>query len=429
MSYQLSIRSACLFLTGGFVASIVCAQAPAAPAGITVNDTVVGTPAARATGFEAGGVPGSDEFSPAGLRLGSGNVLFTPTLSVGFGTNDNLTLTSGSKPSSTFVSIAPTLVLSSQYGTGKYSLGYQGESLKYLSATAYNIENQEVAASGSHDLDTRFALNWRAAYQNRYDPVGSTDRAGSIKPDRWEANNLTVSGRYGAEEATGNIEGEVGYFDKQYTNNRLNTAGADYKSLNAAGRFLYRVGPATRLLTEYRHTQFDYRLNTNNLDNVEQRLLVGARWNATAATSGEFKIGYLNKDYATVRKSFKGTTWEGGFRWTPLTYSSVDVNTGRGATDATGNDADYITNNFLSLGWTHNWRSSFSTRLGLNTSRTNYVGGSRKDKTNEWVLGASYVISRWARVSAEAKIAERNSSNDFYDYRRNLMTIRLDLAY
>lgn len=429
MTYSNSIRAACL-LSLGLAAHAVYAQAPAAPAGATANATAVGTATAQASGFEAAGVPSSGDFAPGSIRLGNGNVMFTPTLAVGFGVNDNLTLTSNkNRPNSSFYTIAPTLVLSSQYGPNQLSLGYQAEATQYSSYSAFNTENQELAASGSHDLDTRFALDWRAAYQNRYDPVGSTDTAGSAKPDRWEANNLIVAGRYGAEQATGNIEGEIGAYDKQYLNNRTTTAGSDYKSINVVGRFLYRVAPATRVLTEYRHTQFDYRLKSTNLDNVEQRLLVGARWTATAATSGEFKIGYLNKDYARERKSFKGTTWEGGFRWAPLTYSTLDVSLGRGANDSTGFAADYITNNFLSLGWTHNWRSYFNTRLGYNISKSDYVGGNRKDRLNEWVLGASYVVSRWAQVSAEAKIADRNSDIDFYDYRRNILSVKLDLAF
>ncbi|WP_374319649.1 outer membrane beta-barrel protein [Aquabacterium sp.] len=424
------LRLACLLSVGFTVSGVALAQAPAAPVTTTATETAVGTAVGSgAEGFESGGVPASGQFQPGSLRLGDGNLVFTPMVTLGLGYNDNLTLAPTSAQSSSFISAAPSLVLSAQYGVSKYSLGYRAEAVHYNSYSDYDYENQEVAASGAHDLDTRFAFNWRASYQNQYDPVGSTDVSTSNKPDRYQASNFIAAGRYGAKEAQGNIEGEVGYYDKKYLNHRASTLGSDYASLNVVGRFLYRVGPKTQVLTEYRHTDFDYSLNTTNQDNTEQRLLVGTRWEATAATSGEFKVGYLSKDYNRVRKDFHGSTWEGGLKWQPLTYSTFGVTTGRGASDATGTTAQYITNSYVGLTWDHNWRSYFSTRVGLTLSDTTYVGGNREDRTNELMLGASYVVSRWSRVTGEYRYGKRNSDDNTYDYDRNLLTVKLDLAF
>lgn len=390
------------------------------------------TPTASSSGFEAAGVPSSGKYDPASLRIGDGNLAVTPTLGVAIGSNDNLGRSKFNRRSSSFVSLMPTLLASSQMGSNKYSLGYQGEFIGYSSNSRDNVNNQELAASGLHDLDTRFALNWRASYQDRYDPAGSTDRTvnPSGNPDHWKATNFTLAARYGAEGAPGRLIAEVGRYDKEYTNNRSTTVGSDYNSDNASLKFLGRVTGKTRFVAEYRHTRFNYALDSTGLDNVERRSLVGLEWDATAATTGSIKVGNLRKDYkSSTRKRFSGATVEGGLRWSPLTYSTVDLSIGRSASDPTGGTADYVINSFASAKWTHDWRSYLSSRVTVGQNNQKYEGTSRKDATYDFGLGVDYVFARNVKFSADVQRTTRNSNDDDLDYNLNLVTTKLEVSF
>ena len=389
------------------------------------------TPTASSSGFEAAGVPSSGKYEPAALRVGDGNLAVTPTVGVSFGHNDNMSRTNVNRRSSGFIVLTPSIYASSQLGSNKYSLGYQGEFTTYQSSTRDNTKNHEVAASGEHDLDTRFALNWRASFLDRFDPAGSTDRAAgaSGEPDHWKASNWALVARYGAKSAPGRIFLEVGEYDKEYKNNRASTAASDYKSTNSSLRFVGRMTGKTNFTAEYRLSKFNYALDTSGLDNYERRALVGLEWEATAATSGSFKVGNLRKNYSSARRDFSGATYEGGLRWAPLTYSRVDLSVGRSASDPTGSTAGYLLSTYGSAKWTHDWRSYFSTRVTLGQNKAKYVGDVRKDTTYDYGIGVDYVLTRNARLSADLQRSTRNSNSDSLDYDLNLVSTKLELAF
>lgn len=389
------------------------------------------TPTASSSGFEAAGVPSSGKYEPAALRLGAGNLAVTPTLGIATGYNDNMGRTKANRRSSGFIALNPALWASSQLGSNKYSLGYQGEFTTYQSSSRDNTKNHEVAASGEHDMATRFALNWRASYLDRFDPAGSTDRAAgaSGEPDHWKATNWALVARYGAQSAPGRIFLEVGEYDKEYKNNRTTTAASDYKSTNSSLRFVGRLTGKTNFTAEYRISKFNYALDLSGLDNIERRALFGVEWEATAATTGSFKFGNLRKDYSSARRDFSGATYEGGLRWSPLTYSRVDLSLGRSASDPTGGTADYLLSNFASAKWTHDWRSYFTSRVSLGQNKAKYVGDARKDTTHDFGVGVDYVFTRNAKVSADVQRSTRNSNDDNLDYDLNLVTTKLELAF
>lgn len=389
------------------------------------------TPTASSSGFEAAGVPSSGKYEPAALRVGSGNLAITPTVGVATGHNDNMARTKLNRRSSGFIVLTPAIWASSQLGGNKYSLGYQGEYTTYQGSSRDNTRNHEVAASGEHDIATRFGLNWRTSFLDRYDPAGSTDRAAgaSGEPDRWKASNWAVVARYGAQSAPGRIFLEVGEYDKEYQNNRATTAASDYRSTNTSLRFVGRLTGKTSFVSEYRLSKFNYDLSTSTLDNIERRALVGLEWDATAATTGSFKVGNLRKDYRSTRRDFSGATYEGGLRWSPLTYSRVDLSVGRSASDPTGSTADYLLSTFASAKWTHDWRSYFTSRVLLGQNKAKYEGATRKDNTYDYGIGLDYVITRNAKVSADFQRTTRNSNDDTLDYNLNLVTTKLELAF
>lgn len=403
------------------------AQSPMRPSANTPTAT-------SGSGFQASGIPATGIYSPASLRVADG-IAVTPTLGIFLGHNDNLNLNATNKRSSGYLTLNPRLVAETAYRENRYALGYQVEVVRYFESSRDNVENQELFASGDHVFGTRTRGNWRVALVDRYDPIGSTLRSsavaggGRVEPDNWRAASIGGTGRFGAEGARGRAEVDLGYFKKEYQNNRASTAAADYDSVNFAGRLYARVAPNTELLGEVRNTRFDYDINVDNLDGRERRYLVGVQWRATAATSGNFKIGVLDKDFERVRPSYRGTTWEGGVSWKPRTYSTFDVSTGRAAADPSGSGTNFILSTFVNAAWTHDWRSFFSTRLTYAHAKEEYNGINRDDRTNTIGIGASYNIRRTARAGVGYEYTRRNSNLANFDYDRNVVYARLELGF
>ena len=82
------------------------------------------------------------------------------------------------------------------------------------------------------------------------------------------------------------------------------TEALDVSTWNVGSRFFYRIAPKTLLLTEIRHTEYDYSLSSSPLDSSEQRYLLGGTLDLVTAASGTIKLGYLTKrvnlDFATT---------------------------------------------------------------------------------------------------------------------------------
>ena len=413
--------------------SALCAAAPTAvlaQATPPAAPTSANTPTATATGFESGGVPAGATYAPRAVRVADG-VNVTPTLGVSYGTNDNVDLSPSARArSSNVLTLTPRVVANTAYKADRYSVGYQGEIIRFQSSSRDNANNHELAATALNVLDTRLSVNSRLALLDRYDSVGTTDRTNiSGTPDHWRGVNGAVLVRYGAPGARGRLEAELGAFDKRYQNNRATTADADNLSTNFAARFATRVAPKTTALVEYRHTRFDYKRDVQNLDGTEQRLLVGAEWEATALTSGSFKVGYLDKRYKAVRPGFGGLTWEGGLRWMPLTYSTVELTTGRSASDPTGNVTDYVKSAFIGARWTHQWSSYVSTRVAYTHNNSDYVGTTRADKTDTLGLEVNYDFRRWMRLGAAYEYSRRDSKDNNFDYDRNLFSLFAEVGF
>ncbi|GAP35631.1 capsular polysaccharide synthesis enzyme CpsB [Piscinibacter sakaiensis] len=375
-------------------------------------------------------MPNSGAYAPKALPIADG-VALTPTLGVSLGHTDNVGLAPKAQAQrSGVITLTPKLLATTAYRASRYAVGYQGELIRYPSSSRDNANNHELAATAENVLDTRFAVNSRLSYQDKRDAAGTTDRAAGQELDHWRGLNGAVLARYGAPGAKGRLELELGAFDKKYVNNRTTTQDADYLSTNLAARFGVRVMPKTTVLVEYRNTRFDYKRNVQGLDGTEQRYLVGAEWEATALTSGSFKVGYLNKDYKSpTRTGFSGLTWEGGVSWKPLTYSTVDISTGRSATDPTGNNGDYIKSSFIATSWTHQWASYFSTRVSLVHNESDYVGTARQDKVDTLGFSANYDFRRWVRLGASYEYSKRSSTAASFDYDRNLFSLFGEFAF
>lgn len=387
-------------------------------------------PPSPSSGHEASGIPVGGSYEPRAIRLGSGNLALTPSIGFAVGYTDNvLSSPAASRQSSSVFTTTPRLVLRSAIRAHRYALLYAGEFIRYADVPRSDINNQELAATGEHGLDTRTTVRWRAAALDRYDAVGSTDRTlASGLPDHWRGTDASAEVRYGAEAAQGRFEAQVAHARREYLNNRVHTRAADHRSTAAAARLYNRVSPRTYLFVEYRHARFGYDLAETNLDNDESRILLGAEWQAGAKTSGSVRVGHMSKHYDQVRPRYSGLTWEVAARWQPRTYSRVELSTRRSAVDSTGEGSNHAVVEAYDAAWVHNWTSDVQSRLRYGHVQAQYQGQQRHDRIDTLSVGASYDWRRWARFGVDYSHARRQSDVTIYDYERNLWSLLAEFS-
>ena len=366
---------------------------------------------------------------PGAIPLGP--MMAYPEIEVGLKRDDNIALQpTATRQSDTIYTLKPTVRVEAKQGANLFDFAYRGEYFRYDKQTTDNVENHELAANGNMTFDARNNLKLRLQYMDRFDPRGSLVSVTTPTPNEYHQSMVTGLYTYGAEDAQGKLEFQGGYTSKTYVSNLSSTANLDQNKTDVGGVFLWRVQPKTYATFTLKQSDYHYTTaNTNLIDSKDRFFLVGARWDATAATSGRMSFGRQTKSFESgASHSFSGTSWEGGVNWKPVSYSSVDFTTNRNTADSTGLGDFSITQNNQAV-WTHAWTSNISSALtaGQATNRFAYStvgvsGAERDDKTTTLGLRVNYAIQRWLKAGADWTNTERRS-NAVIDagYKRNVL--------
>jgi polysaccharide biosynthesis protein VpsM len=370
--------------------------------------------------FGAGGALAQQD-GPAGISVEP--FMIYPALDVAVGHDDNLYSSDLNKRSSSLITIAPSVRVEGRPGPHRLNLLLGYTAGRYGDSGDDNYDDYQLAANALAVFSARTDLKLRADYLYGHDPRGSTDRPFGNEPDEYINAGAQGTFGYGAPGARGRLELSGGLYTRQYQNNRIFTEASDRDTGTAGAMFLWRVAPKSQLLAELEGRRIDYDQASSTLDSDETRFYLGARWDATAATSGTAKIGWLKKDFdSPLREDVSTGSWLVSVRWSPLTYSVFDFDTSRQTEESTG-VGDTILSSIYNALWTHSWSSRVRSQVLVGWRNDEFRGAavSREDDIATLGLRLHYQFRRWLRLSAEYTFTDRDSNDPTVVYQRNLI--------
>jgi hypothetical protein len=207
------------------------------------------------------------------------------------------------------------------------------------------------------------------------------------------------------------------------------------------------VGSATDLTLEAWNSDISYDLTRrpeDELASIENLVMIGAKWEATASTTGFAKIGYVNKDFElTSREDFDAVVWEVEVLWEPKTYSKVNFTTGQNAHETNGEGfffneegnpiekAHVIENTQYAVEWTHQWRERLTSKLAYAMSDDVYIatiGEIREDNNTAINASLFYDMNYWLSFSLDYRFTDRDSTRTGFIYDRQLFSLGLRAA-
>jgi hypothetical protein len=363
----------------------------------------------------------------AAYKTESGIYLY-PTAFVGAGYNDNLQATNAGEIGSSFVNLAPQLVAELKHKGDRYTALASLDATRYNNSADDNYTNSELQIAGDNYFSSRARAGWSVGRIGGIDPRGSTQRPISEQPDRWHTSNLDGRLIYGAPEASGRLEMDLGHVVKTYDNNRIYTETADLTLNSVAGRVFYRLGTRTLALAEIRDAKANYASALATDSNTDRRYYAGLTWEATAATTGIIKIGRMTKDFDQAdRPGYSGGSWEAAVHWLPRTYSAFDLTTGRATADSTGY-GNYTINTSTDLVWNHKWTQSLHSRMAAGVLKADFSGTNRTDTTNNYGLAVDYAVLRWLKLGVDFARTNNSSNDAAAAYKRNVTMLTLDAS-
>ena len=341
--------------------------------------------------------------------------------------NDNIYSTPNNPTADQILVLTPALRLETKRATNTFSLRLSTALGQYQNNTADNYTNTNLNGLADLDLGTSLRARLEADYIDGVDPRGSTNNPLSTTPDHYRQTNGQGTFSYGAKGARGRLDFELGQLRRQYLNNRATTAASDRTVDNFGATFHWRIGPKTTLLFQGKHSKVDYALAASTLGSVENFLLAGATWEATAKTKGTFRIGQSKKDFDdAARGSASAISWNGEVRWSPLTYSHVDLILTRAPAETSGGVGNFIDRTSTGARWTHAWSSRLTTEASASYLTDAYQGATRTDNTQNYGIKASFNMRRWLSLGGDYAYSNRSSNDSSFDYRRNVFMLFLE---
>lgn len=347
-----------------------------------------------------------------------------PSMRVDMQHNDNIYSTPNNRSGDQILVLIPALRLETRRAGNTFSLRMSTTIGRYQNNRADNYANTNLNGMADLDLGTRLRARLEGDYTDGVDPRGSTNNPLSATPDHYRQTHGRALFSYGAQGARGRLDVELGQLRREYLNNRASTAASDRVTDDFGATFNWRIGPKTTLLFQGKHSNVGYTLPGSTLDSVENAFLAGAVWEATAKTSGTFRFGMTKKDFAdSARASSTVISWTGQIRWSPRSYSHVDVSLNRAPAETTGGVGNFIDRTTTGARWTHDWNNRFTTAASASYSTDAYQGVARTDNTQVYGINAAYKMRRWLSLGGDYAHTTRSSDDSNFDFKRNVFML------
>lgn len=360
---------------------------------------------------------------PQSIRLSDG-VVFTPTLKVAETYDDNFRAVDKGKKSSWITTIAPSFQLNADSNKSAYQLKYIASSDTFHSSHKDNNVDHHFTADAGFEFDSRNRLVVDAGYHD-VEETASADQ--KIENDKFNTKNLGGVYTFGAKEARTQVDFGANYEELRYTNGKRLNSDKERDTSSLRSTLYYAVAPKTKVLVEARYADYDYKTFTAR-DSKNRGLLAGVTWEATAKTSGSFKLGREKKDFTKSVYSDKSTgMWEAGVVWEPLTYSSFTLNTRRGFDEGEDN-ASAIKSQRTSLGWKHFWMDRLYSDVSYARTDKKYQEISREDNRDDYGLSLTYQARRWLDVGLGYTYAENDSDVKSERFKRNIYALTVNAS-
>ena len=350
--------------------------------------------------------------------------------------SDNV-LNNSKNISDTAIILNPKVRYLAPIGKHDFIFSYRGEFTNYLKDSNLNYNAQKLGArlllDHSNKINTEFSLG----YDKINEAPGSTN---SSTQDLTEFNQYSDKSAlakfyYGQRKSLGQFVFDYKYVNRSYLNN--NQSYRDVEQNQFSATFYYRVAPKTRLLFQAVNENYDYedRIFTSgkifNQSNTNNLFLTGVEWQATAKSSGTFKIGYRDKDYDDVMfNDTSGLSYTLDMLWKPNTFTRLNLMASRqGSESAELNEAGFIKTTY-SLAASHDITARTLVNAKYTFNNNDIISDSgRSDKRHTLKLGFNHSLRKWLNIKLAYKYQEKSSTLERFNFKSNTISISLETLF
>jgi polysaccharide biosynthesis protein VpsM len=164
-------------------------------------------------------------------------------------------------------------------------------------------------------------------------------------------------------------------------------------------------------------------------DALELRLRTGVKWQATAKTQGDLRLGAMRRRLDdSGREAISGFSWAAEITWQPLARTRVQIDSSRRSQESFSQSVSVLDNRRHSLTLGQKLSENFRVSIEAMTGESRFVGSSRVDDLESYRLSLIYAVRDSVSVFAEARKFERDSTLNSLDFEAESGLIGLRLS-
>ncbi|TLM75614.1 outer membrane beta-barrel protein [Microbulbifer harenosus] len=271
-----------------------------------------------------------------------------------------------------------------------------------------NSHYRDSSRQSFNDYVGNFDWRWRAAnFLEVQTSVNYTDLAQTISgnPDggldpiliegqrtrRPSADVTFILGRQGSS-----AQGVIRHAKQK---NAFEEPARDFATARSSIDMNYSPSNRVMLGVQLANTEFDY-VDLGVVPDRDSReiLVLGTAEYRLAKTRLGLRAGRLNKDFRlNERQDFAGPRWDVTASWSPKTYSTLSITTGRTVQESPGT-ADFVDVESSVFSWSHQWTGTLDSTLSYSRTVGEFVGEASTSNVLRSNLMIRYQPADWLRL-------------------------------
>ncbi len=362
------------------------------------------------------------------FALEAGNK-FTAKLLAEYGQISNFLNKNDGEESTNFIKVEPSVFIQTQLSRHLLQIEANVSHYQFNDFSEDDHSNLFFKPNYYFKIDHNKTLFADIKLQEEYEYRGTALSLGDASSISTGDNKKTVAANigylYGQIDSVAKLRLSIGQEDFRYKTRRTQNQLLDRVDNNAAASVDYLLSGKTYFTVDLDYIQAKFK-NNKALNNDEYSVLVGMKWQSTAATQVEALVGYqalaFEDDSFASDSAFK---WRVDLNWQPTLFNKVNINTQRNYETTNRIEESYRVVDSTNLQVTHQFTDYFQTSAAIGYRQEKIIYIAKTDKENYLYseIKLNYQRNDWLNVFAGFVFTELEANVERLNYQGHSLSL------
>jgi len=373
------------------------------------------------------------DYDAPGIRLGS--FLLYPTAEARVAYDDNILATDTGKKDDAIFTLAPSVLLESNWT--QHAISIQGDSSSALYASHGDESRTDwgFAGNGRLDLSKSSNITTSLGYRDLTEERQSTNALLDLdKPTEYDQFDASGAWNYRLNRVSASLGG--GFTRLNYDDTPVVGGGSrdldfrDRDIANGVARLGYSFAAGHSAFVQGTISDRDYRKLGTDPDAVKRdsfgyQIVAGWASEISNLIAGEVYVGYINRDYDSATFDDVSDVTVGiDLEWYVTELATVRAKASRGVSDSTIGDVGGALRSAVALGIDYELMPNVLLHGDVSYEHNNFQGSSRNDDWVSTEVGVQYLVNRYLNLDLEYGFDHRTSeAGSGFDFERNRVSL------